>query len=105
MSSAVESAARHQVVFREVNERIAGLTGLRNEIGFTMLVCECSDPECAESIEITLEEYEAVRAHPGRFVVRSGHQLPGLERVVERNGRYLVVEKLGNAAEGYAPRR
>ena len=99
MSSAVETAARHQVVFREVNERIAELTGLLNEPGVNLLICECSDPACAESLEITAEEYEAVRTAPARFVVLHGHQVPEVERVVEGNGRYLVVEKLGVAAE------
>ena len=99
MSSAVETAARHQVVFREVNERIAELTGLLNEIGFNLMICECSDPSCAESLEITPAEYEAVRANPARFVVRRGHELSEVERVVDGNGRYLVVEKIGAAAE------
>lgn len=99
MSSGLETAARHQVVFREVNERIAELTGLLNETGYNLLVCECSDPACAESLEITAQEYEAVRADPARFVVLDGHQLPDVERVVDRNGRYLVVENIGTAAE------
>lgn len=98
MSSAVEAAARHQVVFREVNERIAELTGLLNETGVNLLICECSDPTCAESLEITQEEYEAVRAEPARFVVRHGHELPEVERVIGGNARYLVVETIGAAA-------
>lgn len=99
MSSAVEKAARNQLVFREVNERIAELTGLLNETGVNLFVCECSDPTCAEALEVTWDEYEAVRAHAARFVVRHGHELPEVERVVDGNGRYLVVEKIGAAAE------
>lgn len=99
MSSGVETAARHQVVFREVNERISELTGLFNEIGFNLLICECGDPACAEALEITPKEYEAVRANPARFLVQRGHELPELERVVDGNGRYLVVEKFAAAPE------
>ena len=99
MSSAVETAARHQVVFREVNERIAELTGLLNETGFNLLICECSDRACAESLEITQEEYEAVRTKPARFIVLRGPELPEVERVVDDHGRYIVVEKFGAAAE------
>ena len=99
MPSAVEKAARNQVVFREVNERIAELTGLLTETGFNMFICECSDSTCAESLQITTAEYEAVRAHPARFVVLEGHQLPEVERVVDGNGRYLVVETIGAAGE------
>lgn len=97
MSSVVEAAARHQVVFREVNERIAELTRLLNETGFNLLICECSDPACAESLEITPREYEAVRTDPARFVVLDGHQMPEVERVVADTGRYLVVEKTDSA--------
>jgi hypothetical protein len=100
VSSGVETAACHQVVFREVNERICELTGLFNETGFNLLICECSDPVCAEALEITREEYEAVRANPACFVVQRGHELPKVERVVDGNGRYIVVERFGAAAEG-----
>jgi hypothetical protein len=99
VSSTVETAARRQVVFREVNERIAELTGRVTQTGFNLLICECSNAACAESLEITQQEYEAVRADPARFVVLAGHELPEVERVVERTGRYLVVEKIGAAAD------
>lgn len=97
--AAVEKAARNQVVFREVNERIAELTGLLNETGFNLFICECSDPACAESLEITAAEYEAVRADGARFVIVRGHEIPEAERVVDGNGRFIVVEKTGAAAE------
>ena len=95
----LDKAARNQVVFREVNERIAELTGLINETGFNLFVCECSDSGCAESLEITTSEYEAVRGDSTRFVIVNGHQVPEVERVVDGNGRFIVVEKTGHAAE------
>jgi hypothetical protein len=73
-----------------------------------LFVCECSDQECAEALEITAAEYERVRADGARFVVCAGHQLPELERVVEGNDRFLVVEKVGPAgtiARASDPRR
>jgi hypothetical protein len=97
--AALEKAARNQVVFREVNERIAELTGLLTETGFNLFICECSDPGCAEALEITAGEYEAVRRDGARFLVADGHQTPEVERVVDGNGRFLVVEKTGHAAE------
>jgi hypothetical protein len=99
VSSPLEKAARSQVVYREVNERIAELTGLLNETGVNLFICECSDPGCAEALEVTRDEYEAVRSDPARFFVVQGHQLPEVERVVGGNRRYVVVEKLGVAAE------
>ena len=99
MGSAVEEAARSQVAFREVNERIAELSTLLDGLGMNLFICECSDDACAESLEVTPAEYEAVRAHGGRFAVVAGHQLPEVERVVDGNERFLVVEKFGDAAQ------
>lgn len=99
MASSVEEAAHHQTVFRAVNENIAKLTGLVSDMSYSLFICECSDTNCAESLEISVAEYEAVRTDGTHFVVMPGHELEGIERVVDGNGRYLVVEKLGRAAQ------
>src|SRR3954449_5963324 len=71
-------AARNQTLYREVNERIEGL----NEAFADTLdldgawVCECADENCAEPMEMTLDEYERVRAHPNHFAVLHGHVYP-----------------------------
>ena len=94
----VEEKANQQVIFREVNERIAELSDDWSETGVGLFVCECSDPACAEALEISPDQYERVRSNGARFVVVSGHQLPEVERVVETNEAFLVVEKIGAAA-------
>jgi hypothetical protein len=96
---ALEKAARNQVVFREVNERIAELSELVDQSGFNVFICECSDPGCTEALEITAGEYEAVRSDGARFVIVDGHQIPEVERVVDGNSRFIVVEKIGRAGE------
>jgi hypothetical protein len=96
--SSAEKSARNQVVFREVNEHIAELTTLVSETDVNLFICECSDPGCAESLEVSAAEYERVRANGAQFVVVSGHQLPEIEQVVDGTARFLVVEKLGAAA-------
>jgi hypothetical protein len=97
--------AQNEVLFREVNERVeevtTGLTVGYGEddallIGF---VCECGQEDCAEPLEVTHGKYEAVRRDPRHFLVFPGHEDTDLARVVERHGRFLVVEKLGEAAE------
>ena len=98
MASTVAEAARRQVMFREVNEQIAKLTGPFSETDYKLLVCECSNPACAESLEISAVEYEGVRTEGARFVVVPGHERDEVERVVNGNSHYLVVEKLGQAA-------
>ena len=96
---AVERAARRQFLFREVNERIRDLSALVGYDGAKLFVCECSREECADALELTLHQYEHVRADGGRFVVLDGHELDEVESVVERHARYVVVEKFGVAGE------
>jgi hypothetical protein len=56
-------------------------------------LCECMDDTCLARVDLTLEEYEAVRRHENRFVIVRDHPtLPG-ERIVEENGFYQVTEK------------
>jgi hypothetical protein len=67
-------------------------------IGPVAALCECGNPDCSERIEITEEEYEAVRRFPTRFLVRPGHHHPQDERVVETHPGYAVTEKFGESA-------
>jgi hypothetical protein len=94
-------AARHQSLFRDVNERIEELNEQFSRIlPMGDWVCECADEECFEPIELTMDEYEAIREHPARFPVLPGHELTtDVEVVVETHERYLVVEKKGTARD------
>ena len=85
-----------------MNERIgeleAGLAGYEQDGALLIsFVCECPREDCSEMLEMTREQYEAVRSNPRRFLVLPGHEDPDIARVVERHGGYRVVEKLGSA--------
>jgi hypothetical protein len=56
---------------------------------------------CMKPIELSIEEYDAVRAATTRFAVAPGaeHVNLDIERVVQREDRYWVVEKIGVGAE------
>jgi hypothetical protein len=69
MSASLERLARNQALFREVNERIEATAGNNTKIEF---VCECSDTECIETIDLRLTDYEQIRANPLRFVIKPG---------------------------------
>jgi hypothetical protein len=86
-------AARSQAMFREVNERIVELS--KSWSAEPQFVCECESTDCAETITLTTDEYEAVRSDPGSFVVALGHNVPAVEETVYSTDRYLVVRKLG----------
>lgn len=90
MASRDERLAKNEVLFREVNERIRDVTEFPGETDF---ICECGDAECVEPVALSLAEYEAVRATASRFFVRTGHELPDIEDVVERTDRYTIVAK------------
>jgi hypothetical protein len=100
-----ERAATNQSLFREVNERIEDLS---RSASYTSFVCECQDETCDETLPLTVEEYEHVRAAPDTFFVLPGHEVAAVEEVTERAERYLIVRKLGvgsGVAAGFDPRR
>jgi hypothetical protein len=60
-------------------------------------ICECADLRCNATLDLTAAEYEGMHASTIRFWVKPGHGIPALERVLEENDRYEVVEKLRTA--------
>jgi hypothetical protein len=89
---------RRQSLLREVNERIDALAqgfGLEDEL---TILCECASDQCSERITMTEAEYKSLRRIPTHFAVLPGHEIPEVERIVEKNGRYVVVEKFGESA-------
>ncbi len=91
--------ARNEALFREVNERVeAGLWPVSDDkpVAFR---CECGSLHCNQLVELTVAAYERVRASGARFVLVRGHEIPQIESVLEREAGYVVVEKLGEAAE------
>jgi hypothetical protein len=98
MSSSEERAARNELLFRELNEHIEELSERIRRTDSFSIVCECSRRDCLAGIEVEPDAYKAVRSHPLRFLLAPGHEQPDIERVVERAGRYVVVEKTGLAA-------
>src|SRR2546423_14467985 len=84
----------NEAVLREVNERIEELAEeFRLKREPLSLVCECGNPSCVQQIQLTRAEYEAVRSDPTHFAVFPGHEIPGVEDVVEHRGGYDVIRK------------
>lgn len=91
--------AHNETLFRDVNERIeAGLWPAERAepVAFR---CECGSLRCNKLVELTIAEYEHVRASPTHFLVLPGHEIPAIEHVVEREETHVVVEKAGRAAK------
>ncbi len=99
MDQRAREIGRHQALFREVNERIGELTetfDLKDEL---TILCECGSGHCDERIALREDEYEQLRRIPTHFAVLPGHEIPEVERVVERHDGFVVVEKFGESAK------
>lgn len=94
-----ERAARNEEVFRGVDERIEEGADQHQVSGTLPFHCECGRASCLETIELHAEEYATIMRERYRFVVSPGHELPEIEKVVERAAEYLIVEKVGEARD------
>ena len=68
-----QEASRHSVLMRAVNDRIFEvLSEFGSEDG--EFLCQCSNANCIETIQLTLREYAALQAQPDRPPLKlSGH--------------------------------
>jgi hypothetical protein len=92
--------ARNHALFRDVNERIYSLTeefgSHPADDGLSLaFVCECGNVTCTSQVLVETDDYSRIRSHPAHFVVLAGHELPDVERVIESNSHYVVVERRG----------
>jgi hypothetical protein len=95
--------AESQVGFRETNERIEATADSVPMMGLIPFVCECPELGCSETVRLTFDEYEEIRAHPRRFFNVPGHERNSVaaeaEVVLIVFDRFTVVEKIGMAGE------
>jgi hypothetical protein len=89
--------AANEAAFREVNEAIARGQWPGEDDATVGFRCECARLGCNLLVELTPREYEGVRAHPRRFVMVVGHEVPEAETIIETRPGYVVVEKTGEA--------
>lgn len=94
-----ERIARNEGIFREINEGIRRGRWPGEEDSVSGFRCECASLGCNQMVPLSFREYERVRQHPRRFIVAPGHERLDVEAVVETQGAYLVVQKLGMAGE------
>jgi hypothetical protein len=95
--------ALNETRLRELNEQLVASNAAHKwaDPPFADWTCECGDESCLEPVRLSVEEYDAVRAEPTRFLIAPSreHVAPGIERVVQSEERYWLVEKIGVAAE------
>jgi hypothetical protein len=99
MKSREERVARNEALFQEVNRQIEKLEERLGRRKTLALLCECSKKHCLDGFEVDPAVYERVRSNPLLFFVVPGHEERGIEQIVERTRTFLIVEKVGRAAE------
>lgn len=87
--------AKNEAGFRSINETLEeGLRQTRHDdVALAGFVCECGDRSCDELVHLELDKYEEVRRDSRRFVIVPGHDIKGVEDVIEHGERYAVVQK------------
>ena len=97
-ASREERVARNEELFQVVNRQIVKLEETLGTRTFAM-VCECGKKHCLDGFDVEAVVYQRVRTNPLLFFVVPGHEDQQVEKVLERTPQYLVVEKVGRAAE------
>ncbi|MGZ8706920.1 MAG: hypothetical protein ACXW0F_04140 [Gaiellaceae bacterium] len=93
MSLTSNKRPENEALFRAANEGLKERLGSLTEGGRIPFVCECSDADCMDVVDVALATYEEVRTGPNHFLLRAGHETPAHEQIVARHDGYVVVEK------------
>jgi hypothetical protein len=97
-----ERVAFNDDIFRKANEEVAARAeALPADLDTLPFICECPEETCTKILSIPVREYERIRSDPLLFFNAPGHDAAGgpFSRVVERHEGYVVIQKLGRAAE------
>lgn len=86
------SRRKRRSLLREVNEQIRNVTaGFAVQDSTLLLLCECERPDCLQRVEVPAAVYDELRNDSERFVVVSGHEGAGMERISAGPDGYAIV--------------
>ena len=90
--------AANEVVFREHNRKLLQLVSnsskkVAAKNSSLQFYCECSSPYCLEQVSIDIATYEDTHRQDKRFVIKPGHEQNKIEKVIDKQPGYSVVEK------------
>ena len=89
-----EAQRTNQDVFRRANERLLAAVDDRiDDARAIPFLCECIDPECRSTIQLSIEQFRDLRESDTRFAIVTGHPILHGERSVELDGDVTIVEK------------
>ena len=85
--------AQNEALFREVNERVETLADRFGPNVPYEFLCECANPLCNATFEMSGHDLQTLHTTPGCYVVLAGHDVPDLEDVVQSQNGYAIVRK------------
>lgn len=97
----------NEMIFRRVNEKVGdeldsldamhiddnNLNQLWNDAILLNFKCECSDENCDKRIPIKLSDYKKIHENRDAFIIKLNHQVKEIEKVIQKEDNYSVVEK------------
>jgi hypothetical protein len=89
-----ERLKENEETFKVANERLESVVAERlSPADKVPFLCECADSACMGRIELTLGDYDAIRAHERHFLMLPEHPRTAGEEVLERRDGYEITEK------------
>lgn len=99
--------AENEVVFRKHNERLMkwanSYNGIAKKEGYeaetlnkdTLLdfCCECADENCVGRVKESALKYKKIHEAKDTFIIKPGHEVKSIEKVIQKNSNYHIVEK------------
>ena len=87
----------NEVVFRSVNQEAQEFASETLGDSYALpFYCECSNLKCRHRIKISAKEYREIHENDHRFIVKVGHEIPEIEKIIKRERSFIVVEKYGD---------
>ena len=84
----------NQDVFRRANERLlAAVRDVVDDARQIPFLCECFDPDCRSTVQLSIEQFRDVREVDNRYAIVTGHRTMNGERPVEVDGDVTIVQK------------
>jgi 8-oxo-dGTP diphosphatase len=102
-SSSKRRRIRNEQLVEDQNQRIKTMAARILDAPAKALLpleftCECSDLDCAATIQMSVDEYNVAHQYPDCFVIKPGHEHLDIERVVSAHPDparpdYFIIEK------------
>jgi hypothetical protein len=103
----------NEMLFRRANEKIgADLDAIdalhisdgnphlvRNDDLLLYFKCECSDENCQIRLPLRLSMYKTIHLDRSAFLIKPGHDVKPIEKVIETHYTYCVVRKNNTTTE------